>query len=318
MCIRDRITEWFDQFPYWGVLAFNQGGMASHGGILGSIAACLYVARRGTHVIGPEVAVEAETQTKREHRRRGKECDALEHTPSRRRDKHSFLHILDLASFGAPLGLFFGRIANFINGELYGRHTHDDMLWAVKFPQEIFDWRRDPGRLSPLSDAVEKLGDAKMEAWLDALVTIDALQPIEALTEHQHADWQKAHQVVSETMSELVMQTQSGGGMGEAVRTALEPALTARHPSQLYQAFGEGLLLFIVLALIWAKPRKPGVIAGVFVMVYGILRVAAEQFRMPDSHIGYQLYGLTVSAPNSSPSHVQSPPPCPRRPIRRA
>ncbi|HEX7010670.1 MAG TPA: prolipoprotein diacylglyceryl transferase [Phycisphaeraceae bacterium] len=86
--------------PFWGVLAINQGGMASHGGMIGAILAALLFAHR-------------------HHQNR--------------------LFLLDLLAFGAPLGLFFGRIANFINGELIGRPAPASLPWAVKFPQELYD-----------------------------------------------------------------------------------------------------------------------------------------------------------------------------------
>lgn len=65
----------------------------------------------------------------------------------------------------------------------------------------------------------------------------------------------------------------------------------ARHPSQLYQAAGEGLLLFIVLWLYARKPRATGQISGVFMMGYGALRFAAEYFREPDDFLGYRALG---------------------------
>src|SRR5690606_33488852 len=74
---------------------------------------------------------------------------------------------------------------------------------------------------------------------------------------------------------------------------ALAPALTPRHPSQLYGALLEGLLVFLVLFFVWRKPRKPGVIGAIFFVVYATMRIIVEEFRMPDAHIGYQLFGLT-------------------------
>jgi phosphatidylglycerol:prolipoprotein diacylglycerol transferase len=61
----------------------------------------------------------------------------------------------------------------------------------------------------------------------------------------------------------------------------------ARHPSPLYQAFAEGLLLFILVWTVSAKPRATGVISGVFLAGYGAMRFATEFFRQPDSHLGY-------------------------------
>lgn len=61
----------------------------------------------------------------------------------------------------------------------------------------------------------------------------------------------------------------------------------ARHPSQLYQAFGEGLLLFILLAVYSSKPRPTAAVSGLFLLGYGCFRFMAEFFREPDGHIGY-------------------------------
>lgn len=91
-----------NSLPFWGVFRINQGGMASHGGILGGIAGCLFFAWRQKLLV-----------------------------------PHKFAHLLDLMAFGGPLGLLMGRIANFINGELIGRECPRDFALAVQFPQEI-------------------------------------------------------------------------------------------------------------------------------------------------------------------------------------
>lgn len=61
----------------------------------------------------------------------------------------------------------------------------------------------------------------------------------------------------------------------------------ARHPSPLYQAFAEGIVLFAIVWLFTAKPRPVGAATGVFLIAYGALRCATEWFREPDAHIGY-------------------------------
>ena len=76
----------------------------------------------------------------------------------------------------------------------------------------------------------------------------------------------------------------------------------ARHPSQLYQAAGEGLLLFAVLAIYSARPRPAGTISGLFLIGYGLFRFMAEFFREPDGHIGFLLgewltMGMLLSLP---------------------
>lgn len=110
----------------------------------------------------------------------------------------SFFEISDFAAPLVPLGLFFGRIGNFINGELWGRVS--DVPWAMVFP--------------------------------------------------------------------------TGGPL-------------ARHPSQLYQALLEGLLLFIILWWFSARQRPRAAVSGLFLLGYGIFRFVAEFFRVPDPQYGY-------------------------------
>jgi phosphatidylglycerol:prolipoprotein diacylglycerol transferase len=196
--------------PYWDVLAINKGGMASHGGMIGALLGCLFFAKR---------------------------------------HKHAFLYLADLFAFTAPLGVFFGRIANFINGELLGRPCDADFPLAVKFPQELMDAKH--AQLNEIYMALPPPGSI-----VPGLVSWDS--------------W---------TVIELI---QGGNAM---ISHAVEPFLTARHPSQLYAGVMEGLVVLAVLAVIWTKPRKPGVIAGVCSMVYAVMRIANEFFRMPDAHL---------------------------------
>ena len=114
----------------------------------------------------------------------------------------------DLVACCAPIGLFFGRIANFINGELFGRET--SVPWAVVFPR--------------------------------------------------------------------------GGPF-------------PRHPSQLYEAALEGLVLGLVLYLLWRIPAvrtRPGTLMGAFFAGYGIARSIVELFREPDIQLGFLFGGFTM------------------------
>ena len=125
-----------------------------------------------------------------------------------RRNKLEPLELGDMLSCVAPIGLFFGRIANFINGELYGRLT--DLPWGVIFP-------------------------------------------------HAGPD--------------------------------------PRHPSQLYEAALEGVLLFIILNVMRRSEkirRHRGVITGTFIAGYAFARIIAELFRQPDTHIGFLALGSTM------------------------
>lgn len=144
------------------ILAFNQGGMSFHGGLVGAL---------------------------------------LGGIPAALITKIPYLTLADLACIGAPLGLFFGRCANFVNGELWGAPT--DLPWGVAF----------------------------------------------------------------------------GGSAG----------MVPRHPTQLYEALLEGVVLFCVLYLLSRKvpPRPRGTFFGLFLLLYGIFRFAIEFVRQPDAQLGY-------------------------------
>ena len=161
------------------IFALWHGGMSFHGGLLGVIAALFYSARKM---------------------------------------KYPFLGLTDLFAPYAPIGLFLGRIANFINDELWGRVSH--MPWAVKFP--------------------------------------------------------------------------SGGYL-------------PRHPSQLYEAALEGLVLFVLLQVLWHREwvrAKKGFVSGVFLSVYGICRIGVEFFREPDAQLGFILPNVTMGQILSVPIFV--------------
>ena len=206
-----------DQFPFWGVLAINEGGMASHGGIIGILIAAWIYARK---------------------------------------TKQPYLYMLDLLGAVAPLGIFFGRIANFINGELYGRVvSNPNFPLGVKFPQEIPYW-----------------SDAKYTQLIQKLPPpTDFHIPTEYWTPNLIIDQvQKHNQIVIDTIA---------------------PMLATRHPSQIYQALLEGLSLFLILMMLYARPRKPGVITFAFFTGYGFFRILAEFWRLHDEGIE-QVLGL--------------------------
>jgi phosphatidylglycerol:prolipoprotein diacylglycerol transferase len=112
-----------------------------------------------------------------------------------RANKIKFLSLADFVAPLVPAGLFFGRLGNFVNQELYGRAT--DVSWAMIFPA-------DPLRLP-------------------------------------------------------------------------------RHPSQLYEAFLEGILLFIIVHIFARRPRSSGQVAGIFLVFYGFFRFLVEFVRQPDA-----------------------------------
>ena len=145
-----------------------QGGMSFHGGLLGIIVASILFAKKN--------------------------------------NQDTFIYT-DLVSLVAPVGIFFGRFANFINSELYCKVT--EVPWAVTFIQ------------------------------------VDNL---------------------------------------------------SRHPSQLYEAIFEGIILFILLLYFRNKNflEKPGLISGLFLIFYSVFRFCIEFFRVPDEQIGYLIFNLSM------------------------
>jgi phosphatidylglycerol:prolipoprotein diacylglycerol transferase len=146
-----------------------EGGMSFHGGAIGVVLAMIYAAWR---------------------------------------HKLNLVRVMDYVGCGVPIGLLLGRLANFVNGELWGRVT--DVSWAIIFP-----------------------------------------------------------------------------GAGD------EP----RHPSQLYEAGLEGLLIFAVLWWLFWKTdarSKPGRLSGVGLLIYGVGRFVLEQFRQPDAGFEHLSWGLTM------------------------
>jgi len=161
------------------LLRIWEGGMSFHGGLIGvAVAVVLFARRTG--------------------------C--------------GFWRLTDFMSPIAPLGLMFGRIGNFIGGELWGRVT--DVPWGMIFPNAI---------------------------------------------EYGHRG--------SEALREAYM----AGVLNDQ----------ARHPSQLYQAGLEGLLLFVLLWWYAARPRPRMAVTGWFLVGYSVFRSFAELFREPDAHLGF-------------------------------
>ncbi len=220
------LVDFSSSFPFWGLLAINQGGMASHGGMLGLIAASLWIAR-------------------------------VEKVPAP--------HVLDLLCLVAPIGLFLGRVANFVNGELLGRVVappgESGPWWSVRFPQEL------------LTDHAPKLTLEQQSRLLDLLQRV-APSETEAGLEPDGS--------LAPAIKRLIAAVQNNV---PGIPEDLAPLLASRHPSQLYQALAEGPVLGAALWLVWMRPRKAGVISAVFLIVYGALRVVTEIPRLPDDYL---------------------------------
>ncbi len=244
----DLLLSFDSSFPFWGVFKVNEGGMSSHGGILGVMLVCYLYGRF---------------------------------------NKMSWLHCLDLTVFGSALGFFFGRLANFINGELYGREAPAGLSWAVKFPQEMGLWAQtDKARLEELKPVAELLGEFKTSAGEVIKLNAGVWQN---WLDTQGRDFTSRVRI-QETIEAIIQAVQSGN---VALTKALGEVLTPRYPSQLIQALLEGLLVFLVLVVLWRRPQKPGMIAAAFGSLYCVARIIGEQFRMPDIGIGFQALGLT-------------------------
>jgi phosphatidylglycerol:prolipoprotein diacylglycerol transferase len=160
----------------------------------------------------------------------------------------------DAACMVVPIGLFFGRCANFINGELYGHPT--TLPWAVKFPSEIY---------APTNGTIDPQVLSKLNPILN--VPLDLI----------HGDDLKAQAL--DALSKKLM------NHDPAAVQSVADILLPRHPSQLYEALLEGLLLFIICWTIGRLWRKDGMASGAFLTFYPIMRIIGEQFRVGDTPI---------------------------------
>ncbi|MDX2148142.1 MAG: prolipoprotein diacylglyceryl transferase [Planctomycetota bacterium] len=228
------LVEFTSSFPYWDLLRMNRGGMASHGGMIGVVIACWWLSRPDRSIVR-----------------------AREGEPPLRRAGATW-HLLDVMALLAPMGLFLGRLANFVNGELLGKVVapagEPGPWWAVKFPKEVLErtkeWSADPelpNRLARVLDRVALPG----ETWDVTYARV--------LERVQHGDTSLAREI--------------------------EPLISSRVPSQLLQAAAEGLVLGLALVIVRFRVRQHGVISAWFLIVYGVLRVVTEIWRLPDAHL---------------------------------
>ncbi len=204
--------------PLW-VFRVWQGGMASHGGILAVLLVTIFYACKH-HLSIPAV------------------CDGL--------------------AIVCPIGLFFGRMANFVNGELYGRICSPGNPIAVRFPSEYFEFSQ--ATQYQMQEVVEQA----VGAPLHSLQLINEQgQPLES---------------VFDLLLRLCREN-------ESAREALGSFLNDRYPSQLFEALGEGLLLFIlliILRLVW-RNAPAGIFSALFCFLYAAARIISECFKEPDA-----------------------------------
>ena len=199
---------WFI-FSFWELLAIHKGGMASHGGMLGVLVASAYFVQKN------------------------------------KLDLYDTLHVADLAAFCATPGLFFGRLANFVNAELWGEPvaTRPAPWWSVKYPNEML-----PGHPDSVPSVVANVADV----------------------------------LPSEPANTIHTRLIEGD---PAIREAVVPLLTPYWPSQLIQTLAEGPLVATMLCIAWWRPKKPGMIGAIFLCCYGPLRFFTEMVRQPDAGI---------------------------------
>ena len=156
------------------------------------------------------------------------------------RHKISWRNIGDNLVVAATPGLFLGRLANFINGELYGRVA--SVPWAVQFPKELY--------AAP---------PEKVQLALSEAATINP-------------EWISVEDVIENVRQSTELKAQLAG------------TLSPRHPSQLYEAALEGLVLFAILWVLRMRFQlRNGVLTGFFFAGYAILRMIGELFREPDA-----------------------------------
>jgi phosphatidylglycerol---prolipoprotein diacylglyceryl transferase len=189
------------------------------------------------------------------------------------------LHVMDMCAMVAPLGLMLGRIANFINGELLGKvlalpGAHSPW-YGVRYPQEILE-----RPLDTLPQTPEQL---------DQIVNLSTQYMLPG-----EQDWGLGYMRILDLI-------RSGD---DALRAQLEPLISARYPTQLMQAFFDGLLVFVIVWIIAYKPRRVGVLGGSMLIVYALGRIPMDFVRLPDAGVsqfgpltrgqGYSLLMLIV------------------------
>lgn len=204
--------------PLW-VFRVWEGGMASHGGIVAVLlVAIIYAIRNKLPIAGV--------------------CDGL--------------------AIVCPIGLFFGRVANFINGELYGYICSPTNPLAMKFPQELVELPFD--KQQEAISALEQITQAPLSS-------LRAVGANGELTES--------------TMDVILRLTRDN----ESFRETLGQHLNPRYPSQLFEALGEGLIIFavlITLRLTW-KNAPAGIFSALFCLLYAAARIFTECYREPDA-----------------------------------
>ena len=155
------------------------------------------------------------------------------------------------------------------------------VLLAVQFPSEMLNWvsQKKVEYLQELGNAVSaaNIQGMNQQTWQDLLYRFESTGT--------------GRGQVYRIIYSLIKACEQGQ---REVIESLKIVLSYRHPSQIYQAFLEGLLPFLLVWWVWRrKPLKAGIISCVWLFSYNIMRMFGEQFRMPDAELGFRAWGLT-------------------------
>ncbi len=275
------LWDFSSSFPFWGALRVWDGGMSAHGGVVFTILTLAWLARK--------------------YRNQGA----------------NFINIGDAACMVVAIGLFFGRCANFINGELYGHPT--TVPWAVQFPSEIW---------APTNN-FDTISEAQLLPAQRSIATYLLAHPQELSAADVHTilnsrDHEQLRDDILNSvgpglddpakLDQIRLQLASGfavfpselerwdlaaiwqdstGGLHAAIRTAFALILPPRHPSQLYEALLEGALLFSICWSVGWFWHKDGMASGAFLTFYPVMRIIGEQFRVGDTP--ENIFGMEIS-----------------------
>ncbi len=200
-----------------------------------------------------------------------------------RRHRVRWGRLADACALAVTPGILAVRFANFVNGELYGRVTTKGTFGAMQFPTD------------PI--AYERLGISSAWSMRDRELCIQVaygkrawadVQPLlSQADEHgRRIDWSRVPGKLD--WARVAAETGPDG----------QPLVPFRHPSQVYEALGEGLLLglvmFVVYRLTRARPLAPGKYGVVFLLGYASIRWSLELVRQPDEHLGVVWLGMTM------------------------
>ena len=173
----------------------------------------------------------------------------------------------------APLGIMFGRIANFINGELYGR-IDKTFAWSMKFPNALFDPTAPEFKQRGVVNQIAINKDPDYASYADQLSQLQGSTP-------GSAEYNQYYALASQESARLNTVIRENETARQAISDFLEP----RYPSQLFQAAGEGLGLFLILYItrIFFRKLPHGILTGMFFIFYAIFRITMENFRQQET-----------------------------------